>query len=151
MVIIRLGAAKVASHLPPLLEAIAASNHKDSIILLCDPMHGNTQTSPYPPASTDPNAQPLKTRSFGDIISEILSFLQIISSDFPALHLGGVHLELTATRTLPSALAVRCDWSPKTSSEGTRVTAIQDSILNSRSMSLSSSRTTSATSVSVTK
>ncbi|PWZ02471.1 DAHP synthetase [Testicularia cyperi] len=98
MVIIRLGAAKVQSHLPPLLEAIAKSSHSDSIILLCDPMHGNTQSSPYPPASSDPNAQPLKTRSFGDIVSEILSFLEIISRDFPTLHLGGVHLELTGDK-----------------------------------------------------
>lgn len=95
MIIIRLGASKVQSHLPPILEAVAASEHSGSVILLCDPMHGNTQTSPYPPASADPNAQPLKTRSFGDIVSEILSFLHIISTQFPSLHLGGVHLELT--------------------------------------------------------
>ena len=98
MVIIRLGASKVASHLPPLLAAIAASAHKDSIILLCDPMHGNTQSSPYPPSSSDPTAQPLKTRSFGDIISEILTFLEIISSDFTELNLGGLHLELTGDK-----------------------------------------------------
>ncbi|EPQ32230.1 uncharacterized protein PFL1_00427 [Pseudozyma flocculosa PF-1] len=98
MVIIRLGASKVASLLPPLLSAIAASSHYDSIILLCDPMHGNTQTSPYPPTSTDPSAQPLKTRSFGDIISEILHFLDIISTDFPTLRVGGVHLELTGDK-----------------------------------------------------
>ncbi|SPO22220.1 related to family II 2-keto-3-deoxy-D-arabino-heptulosonate 7-phosphate synthase [Ustilago trichophora] len=113
MVIIRLGASKVASHLPPLLEAIAASNHKDSIILLCDPMHGNTQTSPYPPASSDPNAQPLKTRSFGDIISEILSFLQIISSDFPTLHLGGVHLELTGDKDVTECFGGSMRLEPK--------------------------------------
>ncbi|EST07953.1 DAHP synthetase, class II [Kalmanozyma brasiliensis GHG001] len=113
MVIIRLGAGKVASHLPPLLEAIAASNHKDSIILLCDPMHGNTQTSPYPPASSDPNAQPLKTRSFGDIISEILSFLQIISSDFPTLHLGGVHLELTGDKDVTECFGGSMRLEPK--------------------------------------
>lgn len=113
MVIIRLGAAKVASHLPPLLEAIAASNHKDSIILLCDPMHGNTQTSPYPPASSDPNAQPLKTRSFGDIISEILSFLEIISADFPTLHLGGVHLELTGDKDVTECFGGSMRLDPK--------------------------------------
>ncbi|GAC92547.1 phospho-2-dehydro-3-deoxyheptonate aldolase [Pseudozyma hubeiensis SY62] len=113
MVIIRLGAAKVTSHLPPLLEAIAASNHKDSIILLCDPMHGNTQTSPYPPASSDPNAQPLKTRSFGDIISEILSFLEIISSDFPTLHLGGVHLELTGDKDVTECFGGSMRLEPK--------------------------------------
>ncbi|KAJ9477909.1 Phospho-2-dehydro-3-deoxyheptonate aldolase [Pseudozyma hubeiensis] len=113
MVIIRLGAAKVTSHLPPLLEAIAASNHRDSIILLCDPMHGNTQTSPYPPASSDPNAQPLKTRSFGDIISEILSFLEIISSDFPTLHLGGVHLELTGDKDVTECFGGSMRLEPK--------------------------------------
>ncbi|SPO23549.1 related to family II 2-keto-3-deoxy-D-arabino-heptulosonate 7-phosphate synthase [Ustilago trichophora] len=113
MVIIRLGASKIASHLPPLLEAIAATNHKDSIILLCDPMHGNTQTSPYPPASSDPNAQPLKTRSFGDIISEILSFLQIISSDFPTLHLGGVHLELTGDKDVTECFGGSMRLDPK--------------------------------------
>jgi 3-deoxy-7-phosphoheptulonate synthase len=113
MVIIRLGAAKVATHLPPLLQAIAASNHKDSIILLCDPMHGNTQTSPYPPASSDPNAQPLKTRSFGDIISEILAFLQIISSDFPTLHLGGVHLELTGDKDVTECFGGSMRLDPK--------------------------------------
>lgn len=113
MVIIRLGAAKVASHLPPLLQAIADSNHKDSIILLCDPMHGNTQTSPYPPVSSDPNAQPLKTRSFGDIISEILSFLQILSSDFPSLHLGGVHLELTGDKDVTECFGGSMRLDPK--------------------------------------
>ncbi|CDS01769.1 related to family II 2-keto-3-deoxy-D-arabino-heptulosonate 7-phosphate synthase [Sporisorium scitamineum] len=118
MVIIRLGAAKVASHLPPLLEAIAASNHSDSIILLCDPMHGNTQTSPYPPASPDPNAQPLKTRSFGDIISEILSFLQIISSDFPTLHLGGVHLELTGDKDVTECFGGSMRLKPKDLDKG---------------------------------
>ncbi|TKY87426.1 hypothetical protein EX895_004104 [Sporisorium graminicola] len=113
MVIIRLGASKVASHLPPLLDAIATSKHSDSIILLCDPMHGNTQTSPYPLASSDPNAQPLKTRSFGDIISEILSFLQIISSDFPTLHLGGVHLELTGDKDVTECFGGSMRLEPK--------------------------------------
>ncbi|KAN0060505.1 hypothetical protein ACQY0O_007840 [Thecaphora frezii] len=102
MVIIRLGASKVGTHLAPLLSAIAGSAHGGSVVLLCDPMHGNTQTSPYPPSSSssgdDPTVQPLKTRSFGDIVSEMLSFLDIVSNEFPTLRVGGVHLELTGDK-----------------------------------------------------
>ncbi len=68
---------------------------------------------PLPAASSDPNAQPLKTRSFGDIISEILAFLQIISSDFPTLHLGGVHLELTGDKDVTECFGGSMRLDPK--------------------------------------
>ncbi|PWN46823.1 DAHP synthetase [Violaceomyces palustris] len=87
MIIIRMGASKISTNLPPLLRAVKESAHSSSVIFLCDPMHGNTVISP-----SDPSGQ-LKTRAFGDIISELVSSLEIHSQE--GTRLGGVHLELT--------------------------------------------------------
>ncbi|MEZ4401044.1 MAG: 3-deoxy-7-phosphoheptulonate synthase class II [Kofleriaceae bacterium] len=77
----RMGAGKVDTYLPPLIEAVRATGR--TVLWMCDPMHGNTETTP----------QGHKTRRFDNILSEI--------EDSFALHhrlgghLGGVHFEMT--------------------------------------------------------
>jgi 3-deoxy-7-phosphoheptulonate synthase len=79
--ITRIGASRVASLLPPLLEAVRRSGHP--VVWVCDPMHANTFAS-------DGGR---KTRRFDDILTELKGF-------FDAHHQvgtwpGGVHVELT--------------------------------------------------------
>ncbi|KAK1220589.1 hypothetical protein PQX77_016641 [Marasmius sp. AFHP31] len=79
--ITRYGAEKVEAHLPGHIKAIQESGHP--VAWICDPMHGNTQTSP----------SGLKTRHFKSIITELTSTLAVhsrLNSD-----LGGVSLEFT--------------------------------------------------------
>jgi 3-deoxy-7-phosphoheptulonate synthase len=77
----RMGAGQVERHLPPLVEAVRATGRV--VLWMCDPMHGNTETTPTG----------IKTRRFDKILSEI--------EDSFALHrrlgghLGGVHFEMT--------------------------------------------------------
>lgn len=77
----RMGAGKIAKHLPRLIRCVQSAGHR--ALWICDPMHGNTQTL----------GNGIKTRRFDDILSEV--------TDAIALHaacgsrLGGVHLELT--------------------------------------------------------
>ncbi|HEV2333148.1 MAG TPA: 3-deoxy-7-phosphoheptulonate synthase, partial [Gammaproteobacteria bacterium] len=77
----RFGAKAVGEKLPPLVEAVQASGKK--VLWICDPMHGNTETT----------SNGLKTRRFENILAELESAF--------ALHeklgslLGGVHFELT--------------------------------------------------------
>jgi 3-deoxy-7-phosphoheptulonate synthase len=77
----RMGAGKVADQLPPLVEAVEAAGHP--VTWVCDPMHGNTFTSP----------SGHKTRRFDDVLAEIGEFFTVHRSlgTWP----GGVHLELT--------------------------------------------------------
>jgi 3-deoxy-7-phosphoheptulonate synthase len=77
----RFGAGNVATLLPPLLEAVAASGHP--VVWACDPMHGNTFAS-------DGGR---KTRRFDDILSELREFFAVHreAGSWP----GGVHVELT--------------------------------------------------------
>ena len=78
--IARLGADRVAELLPPLVERM-----KDRpVVWICDPMHGNTFTSP----------SGFKTRRFDDILGEIRTFFAV-HHDAGTVP-GGVHLELTA-------------------------------------------------------
>ncbi|MGQ0619074.1 MAG: class II 3-deoxy-7-phosphoheptulonate synthase [Panacagrimonas sp.] len=77
----RLGAPKVGEHLPRLIEAVRAGGHR--VLWMCDPMHGNTQTTP----------SGIKTRAFDDIRSEIEQSFAIHAAC--GSRLGGVHLELT--------------------------------------------------------
>ena len=79
--ITRLGAARVAQALPPLLEAVAEAGHP--VVWACDPMHGNTIVS----------ADGRKTRRFDDILGEIRGFFEAHrqAGTWP----GGVHVELT--------------------------------------------------------
>ena len=77
----RMGAGKVETYLPTLIEAVKSTGR--TVLWMCDPMHGNTETTP----------QGVKTRRFDNILSEI--------EDSFALHrrlgghLGGVHFEMT--------------------------------------------------------
>jgi 3-deoxy-7-phosphoheptulonate synthase len=79
--IARLGADRVESLLPPLIDAVADSGHP--VVWACDPMHGNTFTS------TDGH----KTRRFEDIWNELRGFFKVHrqAGTWP----GGVHVELT--------------------------------------------------------
>lgn len=77
----RMGAGKVADHLPRLIEAVRAGGHR--VLWICDPMHGNTQSL----------ASGLKTRRFDDILAEVEQSFAIHAAC--GSHLGGVHLELT--------------------------------------------------------
>ncbi len=77
----RMGAGKIASALPPLVEAVRAKGHR--VLWLCDPMHGNTQTA----------SNGIKTRRFDDILREVELAFEVHAAC--GSHLGGVHLELT--------------------------------------------------------
>jgi 3-deoxy-7-phosphoheptulonate synthase len=77
----RMGSAKVADALPPLLRAVRDAGHP--VVWACDPMHGNTFNSP----------SGRKTRHFDHVLSEIRDFFLAHRSEgtWP----GGVHVELT--------------------------------------------------------
>lgn len=77
----RMGAGKIADHLPRLIETVRAAGHR--VLWVCDPMHGNT-------ISTDNG---LKTRPFEAILSELTQAFDLHRAC--GSHLGGVHLELT--------------------------------------------------------
>ncbi len=77
----RMGATKIAAHLPALLAAVKASGHP--VLWLADPMHGNTLST----------GNGLKTRPFADIASELAQSFAIHKA--AGTRLGGVHLELT--------------------------------------------------------
>jgi 3-deoxy-7-phosphoheptulonate synthase len=79
--IARMGSGLVEEALPPLVEALRDEGHP--ILWVCDPMHGNTFATP----------SGLKTRRFGDILSELRGFFAVHNSlgTVP----GGVHIELT--------------------------------------------------------
>jgi len=79
--IARMGASKVDSLLPKLVEKVKSEGRE--VIWSCDPMHGNTVKS-----STG-----YKTRKFDDILAEIKSFLQIHKSI--GTYAGGIHFEMT--------------------------------------------------------
>ncbi|KAF7618121.1 phospho-2-dehydro-3-deoxyheptonate aldolase [Aspergillus flavus] len=77
----RYGAQKIAQHLPGHIAAVQASGHLP--VWQCDPMHGNTQSTP----------SGVKTRHFTDILSELRQALEIHKA--AGSFLGGMHLELT--------------------------------------------------------
>jgi 3-deoxy-7-phosphoheptulonate synthase len=77
----RFGAGKIASGLPPLIEAVHAEG--GVVVWICDPMHGNTRTI----------ASGIKTRRFEDIRSEVEQAFDIHRA--MGQQLGGVHVELT--------------------------------------------------------
>ncbi|KAJ7091703.1 DAHP synthetase [Mycena crocata] len=79
--ITRYGAGKIDAHLAGHIAAVQQAAHP--VIWICDPMHGNTQTS----------ASGLKTRHFGTIISELTACLRIHAAC--GSRLGGVSLEFT--------------------------------------------------------
>ncbi|KAK2827832.1 hypothetical protein FQN49_007296 [Arthroderma sp. PD_2] len=77
----RYGGSKIADHLPGHIKAVQASGHTP--IWQCDPMHGNTRSTP----------SGVKTRNFTDILSELRQALEIHRAHDS--YLGGMHLELT--------------------------------------------------------
>ena len=79
--ITRYGEHKVASLLPAHIRAVRESGH--IVVWQCDPMHGNTLSTP----------SGVKTRKFSAILSEVSSALRIHKEEGSTLN--GVHLELT--------------------------------------------------------
>ena len=77
----RFGAEKIRAKLPVLAEAVLRSGCK--VLWSCDPMHGNGQTA----------RNGIKTRSFDDIMSEIITAFRIHKE--VDSRLSGIHLELT--------------------------------------------------------
>ena len=77
----RMGAAGVQEKLPPLLEAVQRTGR--TVLWVCDPMHGNTETTP----------QGIKTRRFDKIVDELEQSFALHTR--MGSRLGGVHVELT--------------------------------------------------------
>ena len=77
----RFGAEQIEAALPPLLEAAHRSGR--TVLWCCDPMHGNTRTTP----------SGRKTRRFDDILTELERAFEIHERHGSLL--GGVHFELT--------------------------------------------------------
>jgi 3-deoxy-7-phosphoheptulonate synthase len=79
--ITRFGSKNIETHLPRLIRAVRATG--DGVLWVCDPMHGNTETT----------AEGYKTRRFDNIRAELRSAFRIHQEQGSTL--GGVHLELT--------------------------------------------------------
>jgi 3-deoxy-7-phosphoheptulonate synthase len=77
----RLGATKVHSHLPALIETVQATGVP--VLWVADPMHGNTEET----------ADGIKTRRFENILSELEQAFDV--HERMGSILGGVHFELT--------------------------------------------------------
>ena len=77
----RFGVSAIAQGLPPLVEAVERAGRR--VLWSCDPMHGNTETTP----------QGRKTRRFEHILGELEQAFAIHQQIGSVL--GGVHLELT--------------------------------------------------------
>ncbi|KQQ95509.1 phospho-2-dehydro-3-deoxyheptonate aldolase [Leifsonia sp. Leaf325] len=79
--ITRMGAGRIREALPPLLEAIKASDAQP--LWVTDPMHGNGLTTPLG----------YKTRRFDDVVDEVKGFFEAHRA--AGTHPGGIHVELT--------------------------------------------------------
>lgn len=79
--IVRMGADKIATSLPPLLRKVKASGR--NVVWCSDPMHGNTSTS----------SSGYKTRHFDKILSEVQDYFTICQAE--GVYAGGIHLEMT--------------------------------------------------------
>ena len=77
----RMGASEIESKLPPLIRA--AQDSDSPVLWVCDPMHGNTETT----------SSGIKTRRFRNIMLETETAIELHHQNDS--HLGGVHLELT--------------------------------------------------------
>ncbi|MEO6066277.1 MAG: 3-deoxy-7-phosphoheptulonate synthase class II [Lysobacterales bacterium] len=77
----RMGAANLASKLPPLLDAVRRDGRR--VLWIGDPMHGNTESL----------AGGVKTRRFANIRAELEQAFDVHAA--AGTRLGGVHLELT--------------------------------------------------------
>lgn len=81
--ITRYGASRVCDLLPTHIRAVEDSEYRRCVVWQCDPMHGNTLSTP----------SGIKTRRFGDIYRELQETLRIHKDE--GSYLGGMHLELT--------------------------------------------------------
>jgi 3-deoxy-7-phosphoheptulonate synthase len=93
--ITRLGAGQVREVLPPLVAGVEAAGVP--VTWICDPMHGNTISSP----------SGYKTRRFDDVIDEVRGFFEVHRA--LGTTPGGVHVELTGddvTECLGGALDI---------------------------------------------
>ena len=79
--ITRMGARRIRSALPPLVEKVAASGAQ--VAWVCDPMHGNTFEAP----------SGHKTRRFDDVVDEVTGFFEVHRA--LGTHPGGIHIEFT--------------------------------------------------------
>ena len=79
--IVRMGAEKVRSGLPPLLQAVKA--HGANVVWCCDPMHGNTIKAD----------NGYKTRPFDSVLREVREFFAVHAAEGTVP--GGVHFEMT--------------------------------------------------------
>lgn len=77
----RFGAGQIAERLPPLIKAVRATG--STVLWVCDPMHGNTETS----------SSGVKTRRFDKVLSEVEQAFAVHQTQ--GSRLGGVHIELT--------------------------------------------------------
>lgn len=80
ILIFRLGANNIQKCLPQLLQTIKKNNK--SVILMCDPMHGNTIIQSGE-----------KTRNINTILLELSYFMDILKLE--NMYFGGIHLEMT--------------------------------------------------------
>jgi 3-deoxy-7-phosphoheptulonate synthase len=81
VIITRLGSKNVKDKLPALVKAVQASGHIP--VWLCDPCHGNTQTTP----------SRVKTRVVEDMLEELQTTFMVHTEQGSTL--GGIHLEET--------------------------------------------------------
>jgi 3-deoxy-7-phosphoheptulonate synthase len=79
--ITRMGAERVRTVLPPLIEAVTESGAQ--LVWICDPMHGNTFEAP----------SGHKTRRFDDVLDEVTGFFDVHKQ--LGTHPGGIHIEFT--------------------------------------------------------
>ena len=77
----RFGAKSIEDKLPDLVQAVRKTG--SPVLWICDPMHGNTEST----------ANGIKTRRFNTIVSELESAFRVHKE--LGSYLGGVHLELT--------------------------------------------------------
>jgi 3-deoxy-7-phosphoheptulonate synthase len=77
----RMGAKEIEKRLPPLIQAVRATG--SPVLWVCDPMHGNTETS----------SSGLKTRRFDNIVAEMEAAFRVHRE--MGSWLGGLHFELT--------------------------------------------------------
>ncbi|QNN64724.1 3-deoxy-7-phosphoheptulonate synthase [Sphingomonas rhizophila] len=80
MLVVRSGAGKSATAMPPLVEAVASSGHP--VAWLVDPMHGNGRT-----------VDAAKVRLMDDMLAEIAAAAGVLRA--AGAHLAGIHLEVT--------------------------------------------------------
>ena len=81
VLIARMGSARVAEALPPLLRAVRDAGRRP--VWCCDPMHGNTVTA----------SNGYKTRDFARILDEVCGFFAAHEQE--GTYPGGLHFEMT--------------------------------------------------------